>query len=181
MFFSLNTQTFKAHFVKSKCILKALRLLIEAQCYVSFPFFETSTHFLFTSALKNMSRKKGGPYNITALVREFYFYKQVYFNNLFLLLISFLFVDTDDTVHQSESSLLKKEIGSAYQCLNVSTTPITAMGCRQCLPLSVVQLKGKHCRKPHCRNGVIDTFGLCLSRCHKTIIKVRNLKHFYYE
>ena len=30
---------------------------------------------------------------------------------------------------------------------NVSTTPITAMGCRQCLPLSVVQLKGKHCRK----------------------------------
>ena len=31
------------------------------------------------------------------------------------------------------------------------TTPITAMGCHQCLPLSVVQLKGKHCRKPHCR------------------------------
>ena len=45
------------------------------------------------------------------------------------------------------------------QCLNVSTTPITAMGCRQCLPLSVVQLKGKHCRKPHCRNGVVDSFG----------------------
>ena len=44
-------------------------------------------------------------------------------------------------------------------CLNVSTTPITAMGCRQCLPLSVVQLKGKHCRKPHCRNGVVNTFG----------------------
>ena len=42
---------------------------------------------------------------------------------------------------------------------NVSTTPIMAMGCRQCLPLSVVQLKGKHCRKPHCRNGVVDTFG----------------------
>ena len=33
------------------------------------------------------------------------------------------------------------------------------MGCRQCLHLSVVQLKGKHCRKPHCRNGVVDTFG----------------------
>ena len=32
-------------------------------------------------------------------------------------------------------------------CLNVSTTPIMAMGCRQCLPLSVVQLKGKHCKK----------------------------------
>jgi hypothetical protein len=41
---------------------------------------------------------------------------------------------------------------------NVSTTPITAMGCQQCLPLSVVQLKGKHCRKPHCHNGVVDTF-----------------------
>ena len=40
-------------------------------------------------------------------------------------------------------------------CRNVTTTPITAMGCRQCLP----QLKGKHCRKPHCRNGVVDTFG----------------------
>jgi hypothetical protein len=37
---------------------------------------------------------------------------------------------------------------------NISTTPITAMGCRQCLPLSVVQLKGKHCR-----NGVVNTFG----------------------
>ena len=33
-----------------------------------------------------------------------------------------------------------------------------AMGCRQWVPLSVVQLKGKHCRKPHCRNGVVDTF-----------------------
>ena len=36
---------------------------------------------------------------------------------------------------------------------NVSTTPITAMWCRQCLPLSVVQLKGKDCRKPHCHKG----------------------------
>ena len=43
-------------------------------------------------------------------------------------------------------------------CPNISTTPITAMGCRQCLPLSVFQLKGKNCRKPHCRNGIIDTF-----------------------
>ena len=33
------------------------------------------------------------------------------------------------------------------------------MGCQQCLPLSVVQLKGKHYRKPHCHNGVVDTFG----------------------
>ena len=39
----------------------------------------------------------------------------------------------------------------------------TAMGGRQCLPLSVVQLKGKHSRKPQCRNGVVDTFGLVLA------------------
>ena len=44
------------------------------------------------------------------------------------------------------------------QCLNVSTTPITEMGCQQCLHLSVVQLKCKHCRKPHCCNGVVGTF-----------------------
>ena len=44
-------------------------------------------------------------------------------------------------------------------CPNVSRTPITAMGCRQCSSLSVVQLKGKHCQKPHCGNGVVDTFG----------------------
>ena len=37
--------------------------------------------------------------------------------------------------------------------------PITTMGCRQYLPLSVVQVKSKHCRKPHCRNGVADMFG----------------------
>ena len=41
----------------------------------------------------------------------------------------------------------------------ISITPITALGCQQCLPLSVVQLKVKHCRKPYCRNGVVDTFG----------------------
>ena len=44
-------------------------------------------------------------------------------------------------------------------CPNVSTTPITAMGGPQYLPLSVVQLKGKHYQKPHCCNGVVDTFG----------------------
>ena len=47
---------------------------------------------------------------------------------------------------------------SASDSLNVSTTQITAMGCRQCLPFSVVQLKGKYSQKPHfwnpqCCNG----------------------------
>ena len=55
---------------------------------------------------------------------------------------------------------------------NVSTAPITAMGCRQCLPLSVVQLKGKHCRKPHCRNGVVDTFG------HSTFVCLGSSKNW---
>ena len=35
----------------------------------------------------------------------------------------------------------------------------TAIGCQQYLPPSVVQLKGKHCLKPHCLYGVLDTFG----------------------
>ena len=33
------------------------------------------------------------------------------------------------------------------------------MGCQQFLPLSIFQLKGKHCQKLHCCNGVVDTFG----------------------
>ena len=41
---------------------------------------------------------------------------------------------------------------------NWSTTSITTMGCRQCLPPGVVQLNGKHCRKFHCRNVVVDMF-----------------------
>jgi hypothetical protein len=54
------------------------------------------------------------------------------------------------------------------------TIPITTMGCRQCLPLSVVQLKGKHCRKPHWRNGVVDTLGHYIL-CYKQT-KSRRLK-----
>ena len=60
---------------------------------------------------------------------------------------------------------------------NVSTTPI--MGCWQCLTLSVVQLKGKHCQKPHCHNGVVDMFRLGLIQefmisTHKVISKKQN-------
>ena len=53
-------------------------------------------------------------------------------------------------------------------CPNVSTTPIMAIGCRQCLPLSVVQLKGKHCQKTHCCNGVVDTFRPCGIRFYQS-------------
>ena len=38
----------------------------------------------------------------------------------------------------------KNPPGKGNPCPNVSTTPIMAMGCRQCLSLSEVQLKGKH-------------------------------------
>ena len=61
-------------------------------------------------------------------------------------------------------------------CLNVSTTPITAMGYRQWLPLSVVQLKGKHCWKPHCRNGVVDSFRHCDS-----VVNVLSQIYMYVE
>lgn len=37
------------------------------------------------------------------------------------------------------------------QCPNTSTIPIRAIGCQQCLSLSVVQLKGKRCWNLHCR------------------------------
>ena len=48
-------------------------------------------------------------------------------------------------------------------CRNIPNTPITAIKCRQCLPLSVVQLKGKHCQKSHCGIGVVvDTYGPCV-------------------
>ena len=47
------------------------------------------------------------------------------------------------------------------------------MGCRQCLPLSVVQLKGKHCRKPLCRNGVVDVLAI-FEVCNSVIINGRD-------
>ena len=64
------------------------------------------------------------------------------------------------------------------RCPNVSTTSITAMGCRQCIPLSVVQLKGKHCRKPQCRNGVVDTFEqYLLNKIHLLVFIMNGVKY----
>ena len=51
-----------------------------------------------------------------------------------------------------------------FLCPNEYTTPITAVRYRQCLPLSVVKLKGKHCQKDYCHSGVVDTFGYCMTR-----------------
>ena len=68
----------------------------------------------------------------------------------------------DENYRTTWSSLFRQQeslCNGHWLCPNVSTTPITAMGYWQCLTLSVVQLKGKHCRKPHCHNGVVDTFG----------------------
>ena len=60
------------------------------------------------------------------------------------------------------------------------------MGCQQCLPFSVVQLKGKHCRKSHCRNGVVDTFGHNWTNFHNFFPDAQNnpymflnLRHLY--
>ena len=59
-------------------------------------------------------------------------------------------------------------------------TPITAIGCRQHLPLSVFQLKDKHCQRPHCRNGVVDRFGKVLLSNLYTVNEGhgRNLEQF---
>ena len=62
---------------------------------------------------------------------------------------------------------------------NVSTTSVTAMGCRQCFPLSVVQLKGKHCPKPHCCNGVVDAFRQCVASKVWTIENNTNFNYFF--
>ena len=32
-------------------------------------------------------------------------------------------------------------------------------------PLAMTSVRGKHCRKPHCRNGIVDTFGLFQKIC----------------
>ena len=48
----------------------------------------------------------------------------------------------------------------------VSTTIIMAMGCWQCLPLSVVQLKDKLSRKPHC-----STYVLAINLFHTVILE----------
>ena len=39
--------------------------------------------------------------------------------------------------------------------------PLRQWGGVNGLPLSAVQLKVKHCRKPHNRNGLVDRFGHC--------------------
>ena len=62
----------------------------------------------------------------------------------------------------AEANSYCREDFQPCQLTNVSTTPITAMECRQRLPLGIIQLKGKHCQKPHCRNGFLDTFALDL-------------------
>ena len=61
---------------------------------------------------------------------------------------------TLETKYHLNSNNLKprflKNILKSTLCPNVFTTPIMAMGCLQWLPLNVVPLKGKYCRKPHC-------------------------------
>ena len=52
------------------------------------------------------------------------------------------------------------------------------MGYRQCLPLSVVQLKSKHCQKPHSRNGVVDCSGY--AKFSSTIIEMQQKSSLKY-
>ena len=67
--------------------------------------------------------------------------------------------------------VLKNCIGLYNNCVVRLSNPdvcIIKYFCRQCLPLSVVQLKGKHCRKPHCHNGVVDHMGHSLHSLSET-------------
>ena len=53
----------------------------------------------------------------------------------------------------SQISIKAYRLELGFPCPNVSTTLIRQWGTGN-VPLCVVQLKGKPCRKPHCRNGV---------------------------
>ena len=70
------------------------------------------------------------------------------FRNLSIIMNSYSILAFINCISWQKLRLLRRASS------NLSTTLITAMGCRQCLPLSVFQLKSKHCR-----NGVVDTFG----------------------
>jgi hypothetical protein len=63
---------------------------------------------------------------------------------------------SDIAMEISENQYAQTLLAPAYLLL-----PLRQWGAGNvyCLPLSVVQLKGKHCKKNHCRNGVVDTFG----------------------
>ena len=55
--------------------------------------------------------------------------------------------------------------------------PIKAMGCSQCLSLSVVHRKGKHCQKPHYRNEVVCRYVWAIPLSHIEYL----LEYFSYE
>ena len=67
----------------------------------------------------------------------------------------------------SHSAVQWKISQFVWRSLNVYTTPITTIGSQQCLPLSIVQLKGKRCPKPHCLYGVVKIFRLDHSKIEK--------------
>ena len=51
------------------------------------------------------------------------------------------------------------------------------MGCQQCLPLSVVQLKGKHCRRPIAVMGVANAFQHWTTCSHiDKSVRIRRMK-----
>ena len=90
-----------------------------------------------------------------------------------------------------EMSLKRRQLRQNY-CPNVFTIPIMAMGCRQCLPFSVVQLKGKHCQKTIAVNPIavagcilhracllFSSIYRIMSSLNKTICKKKTLWNLY--
>ena len=55
------------------------------------------------------------------------------------------------------------------------------MGCWQCLPLSVVQLKGKHYQKPHCRNGSFRYVWAMSYACMPVLQKKLKWSRLYFQ
>ena len=61
-----------------------------------------------------------------------------------------------------------------YHSIHSKDSPnIAAMGCRQCLSLSVVQLKGKDCGKPHCCIWSV----ISLLFCRLMAVKWKKIRH----
>ena len=61
-------------------------------------------------------------------------------------------------LHAKPQRKIMTKVLNMNKCLNVYTTPITAMGFRQCLTFSWTTLRGKHCRHPIAIMEVVDTF-----------------------
>ena len=98
---------------------------------------------------------------------------EVNFYQIWLL----LFLEFGQFLLDSSSNLTSLQLYFEIYCPNVSTTTITAMGCRQCFPFTVVQLKDKHCRKTPSVMGLLIRLGTRVFS--NTFILCKNFHYFF--